>query len=125
MVLKEAFVGGTIYLSWIKSEMALPEAERVAFDYGPISNRARLKLLHGGYNEDGTPDQVAICIEAIDKQDKKIRNLKNAQGEPLDTIEKVLDANGNDPFIAYMLTFVGNKIWAGQRGSEVGLKNSK
>jgi hypothetical protein len=121
VILHEAVIGGTVFLEYIESEMALPEAERVAFDYRALTNREKVDLLHKTTNGRGIPNGADVCVAAV----KKIRNLTRADGTPLDTVEKVLAYNDSDNWLAYMLVIVGAKIWSRQSGEEVGLKNSK
>jgi len=123
MILQEAIIGGTIYLDYVESEMALPESERVAFDYGPIPNRVRVDLLHRTSNGNGAPNGLEVCRAAIDGNNKKIKNLFGEKKEVLDTVEKVLAYPDKDMVLAYMLEIVGMKIWRKQVGEDVDLKN--
>jgi lambda repressor-like predicted transcriptional regulator len=120
VILKEAIIGGTIYLDWIESENALPEAERVAFDYGSISNRKRIELLHK--SADGIPNPADVALAAIDDMGKKVRNLKAADGTALDTVRKILDYPDDEMALATMIYAVGRRIWLKQFGGEQ-LKN--
>lgn len=123
MILHEATIGGVIYLDWIDSEMALPEAERVAFEYGAISNRDKVSLIYKNMGGNTMPDPADVCMAAIDGLGKKVRNLKGPDGSPLDTIDKMLKCKDADLTIAYIIANVGMKIWARQNGGEEGLKN--
>jgi hypothetical protein len=120
MIMKEATVGGTVHLDYLESEMALPEAERVAFDYRPLTNRERVDLLHRTTNSRGAPNGAEVCQVAV----TKIRNLTRADGQPLDTVEKLMAYPDKDNSLAYMIVIIGSRIWARQAGEEVGLKNS-
>lgn len=119
MILERALVGGTIYLDYEPAEMALPEADRVAFDYGPISMQKRIELVYQGINKFGYPNPAAVCKAAIDDLGKKIRNLKAPDGEELDSIEKLLACKDGGKSIAYMITIVGRKIWDAQDGEGI------
>jgi len=119
MVLKEATIGGTVYLDYLASEQELPESERVAFDYRPLTNRERTDLLHRTTNTRGFPNGAEVCKVAV----KAIRNLTKENGQPLDTIEKIMEYPDKDNTLAYMLILVGSRIWERQAGEGVGLKN--
>jgi hypothetical protein len=123
MILKEATVGGKIFLDWMESEKALDESERVAFNYGPISNKVKIRLLHQTVNERGIPNGADVCKAAIDDLGLKVVNLKAADGSELDTIQKMLAYHDKDLTLAYIIEMVGSIIWAKQTGEEVGLKN--
>ena len=124
MILKEATIGGVVYLDWVKSEMALPEKDRVAFEYGAISEGKRQELLNDSIGVDKMPDPAKICKAAIDDLGKKIRNLKAEDGTVIDTVEKLL-ARSNDLMMTYLLYTVGRKIWVNQSGGSVDTKNLK
>jgi hypothetical protein len=124
MILQEAKIGGTLYLDYDPDEMALPESERVAFNYGPISNRARVELLHKSINRNGYPNYADICKSAIDDLGKRIDNLKDSNGNDLDTIGKMLEWKDGGKGISLMITIIGRKIWDAQDG-ELVLKNSQ
>ena len=123
MILKEATIGGVVYLAWNENEMALPESERVGFNYGPLSNKVKIKLLHESGLGHSSPNGVDVCKAAIDDLGKKITNLKGANGEVLDTVAKCLAYQDADNELAYMLEIQGLTIWRRQMGEEVGLKN--
>lgn len=123
MILKEALIGGTVYLDWIDEENALPETERVAFDYGPIPNRVRVEMLHRTSNANGIPNGADVCKAAIDDAGKKVRNLKAADGTELDSIAKILAYPDKDIALAYMVELVGMQIWRRQAGEEKTIKN--
>jgi hypothetical protein len=123
VILKEATIGGTVYLDYLDSEMALPESERVAFDYGAISNKIRGVLIHKSTGESGIPLGADVCREAIDGTGNKIRNLTAADGTPLDSVAKLQSYHDKDLAIAYMLEVVGMQIWRRQAGEEVERKN--
>jgi len=123
MIIQEATIGGTVYCEWDEKEMALPESERVSFDYGAISNRDKIDLMHKSYRTAGFPNGADVCLAAIDGKGKKIRNLKKADGTVLDTVAKCLEFNDADNFIANVIELVGYKIWRRQSGEEVELKN--
>jgi hypothetical protein len=125
MILQEAKIGGKLYLDYDPAEMALPEAERVTFNYGPISNLRRVELLSNGLNKQGKPNYVEVCRAAIDELGKKVDNLKDKNGNALDTIEKILAWKDGGKTIAYMIVIIGHAIWEAQDGAEVGLKNSE
>ncbi len=122
MILKEATIGGTIYVDWLEDETKLPEAERIAFDYGPLSNRVKIDLLHNSRSATGFPNGADVCKAAIDGTGRKVKNITTPTGEKLDTIEKLLAYNGEGNSIAYMIEIAGCEIWKRQAG-EVGLKN--
>lgn len=120
MILKEALIGGTVYLDYDEREMALPENERIAFDYRALTNREKINLLHKNINGIGRPNGAEICELSV----IKVRNLFYTDGKtPMDTIAKLLDYKDGGNTIAYMLTIVGAMIWNRQSGDEVGLKN--
>ncbi|MFA5165409.1 MAG: hypothetical protein WC481_07595 [Candidatus Omnitrophota bacterium] len=119
MVLEEATIGGTVYLEYDESEMALPEKERVAFDYRALTNREKIDLLHKSTGEWGIPNGADVCLTAV----TRVRNLAGRDGAALDSVAKLLAYHDKDNKIAYMLTLVGAKIWRRQSGDEVGLKN--
>jgi hypothetical protein len=121
MILQEAMIGGTLYLDYLASEMALPESERVAFVYRALTNREKVDLLHRTGNRNGMPNGADVCEKAI----TKIRNLYKPDGTPLDTISKLLDYHDGGNEIAYMITITGSKIWTLQMGNEEALKNSE
>lgn len=123
MILKEATVGGKIYLDWMESEKSLDESEKVAFNYGPLSNKTKINLLHKSVNDRGVPNGGDVCKAAIDDLGLKVENLKAADGKELDTIAKILAYPDKDLTLAYMIEMVGTLIWAKQTGEEVGLKN--
>lgn len=123
MILKEATVGGKVYLDWMEGEEALDESERVAFNYGPITNKVKIKLLHTTVNERGMPNGADVCKAAIDDLGLRVVNLKAADGTDLDTISKILAYPDKDLTLAYMIEMVGAIIWGKQAGEEVGLKN--
>lgn len=118
MILQEAVIGGVVYLDYIEAEMALPESDRVAFEYRALTNREKIDLLHRTTNGRGMPNGADVCAVAV----KKIRNLNDAKGNPLDTVDKLLAYPDKDNSLAYMLVIVGARIWAKQSGEEV-LKN--
>lgn len=118
MILEEATIGGTVYLEYDEKEMALPEKERVAFDYRALTNREKIDLLRST-GEWNIPNAADVCLTAV----TRVRNLNSKEGAPLDTIAKCLAYHDKNNNIAYMLTIVGAKIWMRQSGEEVGLKN--
>ena len=122
MILKEATVGGTVYVDWLEDETKLPESERIAFDYGPISNRAKIDLLHNTRGTTTIPNGADVCKAAIDGTGRKVKNITTPTGDKLDTIEKLLAYNDDGNQIAYMIEIIGCEIWKRQSG-EVGLKN--
>lgn len=119
MILQEATIGGVIYLDYLETEMALPEAERVAFEYRALTNREKVDLLHRTTNGRGVPNGGDVCLIAV----KKIRNLLDDKGNKLDTVEKLMSYPDKDNSLAYMLVIVGGRIWAKQSGDEVERKN--
>lgn len=122
MILKEALIGGTVYLDYDKTEMALPENDRVAFCYRALTNREKVDLLHVACDEKGLPNFADVCKKAV----TSIKNLYAEDGvTPIDTIDKILSYTDKDNVLAYMLVIVGTKIWIRQAGEEVGLKNSQ
>lgn len=124
MILSEATVGGVIYLEWIDSEMKLPEDQRVAFNYGVLTTRERIDLLHKTSNASGKPNGVDVCMAAIDRKGLKIKNLFGKDGAIIDTIEKCLSYD-SDTFLAYMLELVGLTIWDRQNITAAQIKNSE
>ena len=124
MVLREATIGGVVYLDWNTVEMAKPEAERVTFQYGPLTNREKINLLHSSSGLGLMyPNGADVCLAAIDAKGLKIKNLSGAKGEVLDTVQKLLEYNDAGNETAYMVELVGVVIWRRQSGEEVGLKN--
>jgi hypothetical protein len=119
MILEEATIGGTVYLEYDEKEMALPEKERVAFDYRALTNREKIDLLHKSTGEWGIPNGADVCLVAV----TRVRNLAGKDGNVLDSIPKMLAYKDGNNRIAYMITLVGAKIWRRQSGEEVGLKN--
>lgn len=123
MILKEALVGGTLYLDWIEEENNKPIDERVAFEYGTLSSKQRVELIHKTVNSNGIPDPIAVCKMAIDGNGKKVKNLLSGDGKELDTIEKILDYKNADLSLAYILSMIGSKIWINQMGDSQVIKN--
>jgi hypothetical protein len=123
MILREATIGGVVYLEDFDDEMALPENERVAFPYGPLTTRERVDLIHRSANIAGQPNGADVCLAAIDGKGKKIINLRGKDGTVIDTVAKFM-AYGSDNTPAYILEIVGVTIWRKQNISEALIKNS-
>jgi hypothetical protein len=123
MILKEATIGGVVYLEEFDDEMALPENERVAFHYGPLTTRERVDLLHSTINGSGRPNGADVCLKSIDGKGKKISNLFGKDGSPVDTVSKCI-LYSTDNSLAYIIEIVGMHIWDRQNISEALIKNS-
>ena len=66
MILEEATIGGTVYLDYLDSEKAKPEAERVAFVYRALTNREKATLIHSTpIDKYGIPNGVDVCEKAV------------------------------------------------------------
>jgi hypothetical protein len=122
MILAEATIGGVLYLDWIDSEMALPETERVAIEYGTITNKERIDLIHRS-SINGLPNPSDIALIAIDGKGKKIRNLKGADGTILDTVQKCLSYNDEKMIISQIIYRIGTSIWLKQLLTDEQQKN--
>ncbi|MGV0982620.1 MAG: hypothetical protein ACOYB0_09685 [Polynucleobacter sp.] len=142
MILQEALVGGTLYLDYLESELALPEKERVAFDYRALTNKEKVKLIHGA--EGRFPNGADVCLVAVtavhnlkgivDNKKKggafdALKRIFDKEKIPdtvdLDTIEKILAYPDKDLTLAYVLEGIGTRIWFKQMGQEEELKNSQ
>jgi len=119
MILKEAVLGGTWYVEYLKEENALPESERVAIDYRALTNREKIELLDKAKGPmPGTEALLNKCVIGI-------RNLTNSKGEPLDALDKLLSYPDEDHIISFMLCIAAHDIWQKQGGNHEMLKNSE
>lgn len=117
MILREAIIGGTYYPEWIEGEAEKKEADRVAFVYKAITNRERIALLEK--SNQLQPNSVDVMKLAV----TEIRNIFGANGEKLDTVDKLLDYKDAGHVIDYIILIAGRTIWQRQNGTEEQIKN--